>query len=67
MGHALLWNGYGEFAKSDTIINTLSQDLYDGYHTYALKWTPEYYVFYIDGEPTENRAVRPRGRQRILD
>lgn len=52
MGHALLWNGYGEFGKSDTIINTLEQDLYDGYHTYALKWTPEYYVFYIDGEPT---------------
>ena len=52
MGHALLWNGYGEFADSDTIINTLEQDLYDGYHTFALKWTPEYYVFYIDGEPT---------------
>lgn len=52
MGHALLWNGYGAFGKSDTIINTLEQDLYDGYHTYALKWTPEYYVFYIDGVPT---------------
>lgn len=52
MGHALLWNGYGAFAKSDTIINTLEQNLYDGYHTYALKWTPEYYVFYIDGKPT---------------
>lgn len=52
MGHALLWNGYGAFGKSDTIINTLEQDLYDGYHTYALKWTPEYYVFYIDGAPT---------------
>lgn len=52
MGHALLWNGYGAFAKSEAVINTLSQDLYDGYHTYALKWTPEYYVFYIDGEPT---------------
>ena len=22
------------------------------YHTFALKRTPEYYVFYIDGEPT---------------
>lgn len=52
MGHALLWNGYGSFGKSEGIINILEQDLYDGYHTYALKWTPEYYVFYIDGEPT---------------
>ena len=52
MGHALIWDGYGEFSDSDTIINELTQDLYDGYHTYALKWTPEYYVFYIDGEPT---------------
>lgn len=24
----------------------------NGYHTYALKWTPEYYVFYIDGVAT---------------
>lgn len=52
MGHALLWNGYGKFADSEAYIGTLQQDLYDGYHTYALKWTPEYYVFYIDGEPT---------------
>ncbi len=52
MGHALLWNGYGEFAKSEGSIRELGKDLYDGYHTFALKWTPEYYVFYIDGEPT---------------
>ena len=52
MGHALLWNGYGKFADSEAYIGDLQQNLYDGYHTYALKWTPEYYVFYIDGEPT---------------
>lgn len=52
MGHALLWDGYGKSAKSSPYITKLSQDLYDGYHTFALKWTPEYYVFYIDGEPT---------------
>lgn len=52
MGHALLWDGYGKSAKSSPYITDLQQDLYDGYHTYALKWTPEYYVFYIDGEPT---------------
>ena len=52
MGHALLWDGYGKNAKSSPYITDLSQNLYDGYHTFALKWTPEYYVFYIDGKPT---------------
>lgn len=52
MGHALLWNGYGEYAKVEDHIVDTGKNLYDGYHTYALKWTPLYYVFYIDGEPT---------------
>lgn len=52
MGHALLWDGYGKDGRVADYIGELEQDLYDGYHTYALKWTPEYYVFYIDGEPT---------------
>ncbi len=52
MGHALLWNGYGEYAKVDDHIVDTGTDLYDGYHTFALKWTPLYYVFYIDGQPT---------------
>lgn len=52
MGHALLWDGYGKSAKSSPYITDLTQNLYDGYHTFALKWTPEYYVFYIDGKPT---------------
>ncbi|MGN0447570.1 MAG: family 16 glycosylhydrolase [Acutalibacteraceae bacterium] len=52
MGHALLWDGYGKGAKVSDYIGELEQDLYDGYHTYALKWTPEYYVFYIDGIAT---------------
>ena len=52
MGHALLWDGYGKDAKSSPYITALEQDLYDGYHTFALKWTPEYYVFYIDGKAT---------------
>lgn len=52
MGHALLWDGYGKDGKVEDYIGALEQDLYDGYHTYALKWTPEYYVFYIDGKAT---------------
>ena len=53
MGHALLWNGYGEYAKVEGYIGEIPMDLYDGqFHTFALKWTPEYYVFYIDGVAT---------------
>lgn len=52
MGHALLWDGYGEDGKVSDYKSDLQQNLYDGYHTFALKWTPEYYVFYIDGVAT---------------
>lgn len=52
MGHALLWDGYGNKGKVADYIGGLTQDLYDDYHTYALKWTPDYYVFYIDGKAT---------------
>lgn len=52
MGHALLWDGYGKDGKVADYIGDLEQDLYDGYHTFALKWTPEYYVYYIDGKAT---------------
>lgn len=52
MGHALLWNGYGDRAKVEDFVVELEQDLYDGYHTFALKWTPTHYVFYIDGVAT---------------
>lgn len=53
MGHALLWNGYGEYAKVEDYIGEIPMDLYDGqFHTFALKWTPDCYVFYIDGTAT---------------
>ncbi len=52
MGHALLWDGYGKDGRVADYIGELKQDLYDGYHTFALKWTPDYYVYYIDGKAT---------------
>ncbi|MDE7216234.1 MAG: glycoside hydrolase family 16 protein [Clostridia bacterium] len=53
MGHALLWNGYGKSGKVDGNIRLLEQNLYDGnFHTFSLLWTPECYVFFIDGYAT---------------
>lgn len=54
MGHAFLWDGYAEGARSEAKIFDLGDnDLYDGnFHKFALLWTPEYYVFFIDDQAT---------------
>lgn len=53
MGHALLWNGYGNSGKVAGHIGKLEQNLYDGeFHTFSLLWTPDCYIFFIDGYAT---------------
>jgi beta-glucanase (GH16 family) len=53
MGHALLWDGYGtENSRVSGIRRGYNANLHSGYHTFALKWTPASYVFYIDGVAT---------------
>lgn len=53
MGHALLWNGYGQSARVEGSILRLQQNLYDGnYHTFSLLWTPDCYIFFIDNIAT---------------
>jgi beta-glucanase (GH16 family) len=44
----LHWDGYGEHHKSAGNRTTIPE-LTDGFHDYALLWTPEEYVFYVDG------------------
>jgi beta-glucanase (GH16 family) len=44
----LHWDGYGKEHKS-TGTNTVMAALMEGFHDYALLWTPEEYVFYVDG------------------
>lgn len=62
MGHALLWDGYANSGRVDGHIMELEQDLYDGdFHTFALKWTPNEYVFYIDGKATWASKGNERG------
>ncbi|MGN0486848.1 MAG: family 16 glycosylhydrolase [Acutalibacteraceae bacterium] len=52
MGHALHYDGYENDHRCMDTIRKTDSDLYEGYHTFALKWTPEEYVFYIDGVAT---------------
>lgn len=44
----LHWDGYGKEHKSAGT-NTVIAGLMEGFHDYGLLWTPEEYVFYVDG------------------
>lgn len=51
VNHAIHWDGYCEHHKCmSKIIH--DPKLYDGFHTYALLWTRDEYIFYIDGQET---------------
>jgi beta-glucanase (GH16 family) len=45
----LHWDGYGKEHKSAGT-NTTIAALTEGFHDYALLWTPAEYVFYVDGK-----------------
>ena len=56
VNHALHWDGYGKDHKQlAKIINEPNR--YDGeWHTYALEWTRDAYIFYIDNVETWRTA-----------
>jgi beta-glucanase (GH16 family) len=45
----LHWDGYGKEHKAAGT-NTTITALVEGFHDYGLLWTPEEYVFYVDGK-----------------
>lgn len=51
-GQALHYDAYdAPWYRSQGSVADVGYNLYDGQeHTYALKWTPEAYVFYVDGK-----------------
>ncbi|MDR0569279.1 MAG: glycoside hydrolase family 16 protein [Spirochaetaceae bacterium] len=52
-GHAIHYDAYqSPWYRVYGKIVTLPYSLYEGYHRYALLWTPTEYVFFIDGAPT---------------
>lgn len=56
VNHALHWDGYGDAHKQIAKIIP-EPDQYDGeFHTYALQWTKDAYVFFIDGKESFRTA-----------
>jgi beta-glucanase (GH16 family) len=51
VNHAIHWDGYGKEHKSAGKV-TRGVNLMEGFHTFGLLWTPDEYVFYIDGKET---------------
>ena len=47
--HTLHWDGYGEHHGSSGHVSK-NPGVMDGWHSFSLLWTPDEYVFYVDGE-----------------
>lgn len=65
--HNLHWDGYAadhQHAGTEVYIDGVEE----GYHTFGLEWTPEEYIFYVDGEETwrSTEAVSQRSEYMIL-
>jgi len=54
--HALHWDGYGPEGQSAERVS-ITPGIMDGYHTYGLWWSPDEYVFYIDGREVWRTAA----------
>ncbi len=55
--HTLHWSGYGSEHK---VVGPVYSDLKktkDGFHTFGLEWTPDYYATYVDGVKTNESTA----------
>ena len=50
--HINHWNGYGPQYKNSGVTQTTLEETEDGYHTFGLHWTKDFYRFYVDGKLT---------------
>jgi beta-glucanase (GH16 family) len=46
------YDGYGEDHKNDSIGKWFANNPYEEYNTYGVEWTPDEYIFYINGVET---------------
>ncbi len=51
INNAFHWDGYGDFHKS-TGRQFRPAGIREGFHTFAMEWYPEMYIFFIDGKET---------------
>ncbi len=49
--HTLHWDGYGEQHRSEGKVVEVP-GVMDGFHTFGLLWSPDEYVFFVDGRET---------------
>jgi beta-glucanase (GH16 family) len=49
--HTLHWNGYGEFHQQ-VPFDVYAPQVYEGFHVFALEWTEDEYIFYVDNHET---------------
>jgi beta-glucanase (GH16 family) len=68
--NTLHWDGYGTFHQSVGQLsnNPTSTSLQENFHTYGLLWTPDRYVYFIDGIQvwTTAQAVSHRSQYLLL-
>ena len=50
--HINHWDGYGPQYKNSGVTETTLEETEDGYHTFGLHWTENFYRFYVDGKLT---------------
>jgi beta-glucanase (GH16 family) len=50
IAHAIHWNGYGADHKCLGSGDRKLQETPDGFHVFGLDWSPDGYVFYMDGQ-----------------
>jgi beta-glucanase (GH16 family) len=51
INYALHWDGYGKAHRFEGKVVKVP-GVMEGFHTYALLWLPDQYVFYVDGKET---------------
>ena len=49
--HTIHWDGYGKEHKNK-VLSKIIPGLGEGFHTFGLEWTPDEYIFYVDGQET---------------
>lgn len=48
----IVYDGYGEAMQNDSIGKFFANNPYEEFNTYGLEWTPDEYIFYINGVET---------------